>query len=215
MNEQILTSLSYGLYALGVRGEHYPSACIVNTVFQVTASPPIIAVSINHNNYSHECILKEKKFCISVLSEETPSNVIGTLGFYSGRNKNKLSDIKYSLSPSGLPIIEENICCWFECNVINSIETPTHTIFISDITNGSNNSTGVPMTYSYYHNVIKGSSSKNKPTHSKNQDSPQSNQKYICTICGYVYDGDIPFEDLPDDWVCPICSVPKTFFTPC
>ena len=79
MNEQILTSLSYGLYALGVRGEHYPSACIVNTVFQVTASPPIIAVSINHNNYSHECILKEKKFCISVLSEETPSNVIGTL----------------------------------------------------------------------------------------------------------------------------------------
>ncbi|MCL2142212.1 MAG: rubredoxin [Methanimicrococcus sp.] len=36
--------------------------------------------------------------------------------------------------------------------------------------------------------------------------------KYICTVCGYVYDGDIPFEDLPDDWACPICGEDKTMF---
>jgi len=49
--------------------------------------------------------------------------------------------------------------------------------------------------------------------------------KYICDVCGWVYDpqtGDpgngIPpgtaFEDLPDDWVCPVCFVPKDKFSP-
>lgn len=35
---------------------------------------------------------------------------------------------------------------------------------------------------------------------------------YVCPVCGYVYDGDTPFEDLPDDWVCPICDEPKSAF---
>jgi rubredoxin len=40
--------------------------------------------------------------------------------------------------------------------------------------------------------------------------------KYECTACGYVYDEDAEgtkFEDLPDDWVCPVCGVDKSFFT--
>lgn len=50
-------------------------------------------------------------------------------------------------------------------------------------------------------------------------------QKYRCIICGYVYDpaeGDpdndipagTPFEDLPDDWVCPVCGASKEDFEP-
>jgi rubredoxin len=47
--------------------------------------------------------------------------------------------------------------------------------------------------------------------------------KYVCTVCGYIYDpeqGDpeadidpgTKFEDLPDDWVCPICGASKDDF---
>lgn len=47
--------------------------------------------------------------------------------------------------------------------------------------------------------------------------------KYACTVCGYVYDPDegdqdhdlpagVPFEELPDDWVCPVCGVGKEDF---
>lgn len=47
--------------------------------------------------------------------------------------------------------------------------------------------------------------------------------KYECTFCGYIYDpakGDVEngikpgtaFEDLPDDWVCPVCGVGKEDF---
>lgn len=47
--------------------------------------------------------------------------------------------------------------------------------------------------------------------------------RYVCTVCGYVYDpavgdpdngipGGTKFEDLPDDWVCPVCGAPKQDF---
>ncbi len=37
-------------------------------------------------------------------------------------------------------------------------------------------------------------------------------KKYICTVCGYVYDEETPFEELPDDYVCPLCGVPTSQF---
>ena len=41
-------------------------------------------------------------------------------------------------------------------------------------------------------------------------------KKYVCKICGYVYDpaenNTVPFEELPDDWTCPVCGVGKDQF---
>lgn len=48
-------------------------------------------------------------------------------------------------------------------------------------------------------------------------------ERYVCTVCGYVYDpqkGDpdngvpagTPFNDVPADWVCPVCGAPKSDF---
>ena len=40
--------------------------------------------------------------------------------------------------------------------------------------------------------------------------------KYICDICGFEYDEDkesVKFENLPEDWVCPICGVGKDSFS--
>ena len=39
--------------------------------------------------------------------------------------------------------------------------------------------------------------------------------KHKCTICGYIYDDEVEetkFEDLPDDWACPLCGVGKDMF---
>ena len=37
-------------------------------------------------------------------------------------------------------------------------------------------------------------------------------KKYVCSVCGYEYDGDVPFAELPDDWTCPLCGVSKDEF---
>lgn len=211
MNNHILQTLSYGLYAVGVKGEEYPTACIVNTVFQITSSPMMVAVSINHNNYTNECIKRAGEFTVSVLSENTSGAIIGALGFTSGRDTDKLKNIRYKILREGAPVIQEEICCWFLCSVRDVIETTTHTIFIGELTAGSENLQGKPMTYDFYRNVIKGKSPKYAPTYI--EESEEQAEKYICSICKYEYNDElVPFEELPDDWVCPICGAPKSVF---
>lgn len=215
MNPDILRTLSYGMFAIGVQGEQRPTACIVNTVIQVTAEPMVVAVSVNHDNYTNECIKRTGEFAVSVLSENTSGTVIGALGFSSGRNADKLANVNYKVLREGEPVLREDICCWFLCKVLDSIETLTHTIFLAEVTAGSDEYKGTPMTYDYYHKVIKGKAPKNAPTYRREEASQDTSpeERYICTICGYVYDDpQHPFEELPDDWVCPICGAPKNMF---
>ena len=215
MKNETLFKLSYGMYAIGVKDEEKASACIVNTVFQVTNSPNTLAVSMNHQNYSHDCIQKTGLFTVSVLSEDTSGAVIGALGFASGRNTDKLANVRHRILEEGLPVIKENICCWYLCKVITTAETPTHTLFIGEIIAGSDKAVGNPMTYDYYHRVIKGTAPKNAPTYQNisRKDEDLGGNTWICTVCGYEYKGaDVPFEELPDDWVCPICGMPKSAF---
>ena len=68
---------------------------------------------------------------------------------------------------------------------------------------------GTPMTYAYYHKVLKGKTAPKAPTYQA-EEKPAG--KYVCKICGYVYDGAIPFEELPDTWTCPVCGAPKSQF---
>lgn len=215
MKSEILSSLSYGMYAVGVKDGSRVSACIVNTVFQVSGSPNLVAFSLSHNNYSNECVKKNGLFTVSVLSEDTSGAVIGALGFNSGRDADKLKNVRHRILAEGVPVIKENICCWFLCKVVNSIETATHTVFIGEVTAGSETLRGKPMTYEFYHRVIKGRAPKNAPTYREEESAAERSgvESWVCTVCGYVYnDAYVPFEELPDDWVCPICGAPKSAF---
>ncbi len=211
MYDKILTSLSYGMFALGAKGESYPNACIVNTVIQISSYPMTVAVSVNHSNYTNECIKKSGYFTVSVFSENTSGAVIGALGFNSGRDGNKLNNVKHKILTEGAPVIQENICCWFLCRVVNAVETVTHTIFIAEPVAGSETIKGVPMTYDFYRQVIKGKSPKFAPTYLPEKE--EEVQKYTCAICKYEYgDSLVPFEELPESWICPICGAPKSVF---
>jgi len=81
------------------------------------------------------------------------------------------------------------------------------------------------MTYEYYHNVKRGKTLKDAPNYVRETEYLSKKGKYRCTICGYIYDpelgdpdGDISkgteFEELPDDWVCPVCGAQKIEFEP-
>ena len=37
-------------------------------------------------------------------------------------------------------------------------------------------------------------------------------KKFVCNVCGYEYDGEVPFEELPEDYKCPVCKQPKSVF---
>ena len=211
MYDKILTSLSYGMFAIGVKGVDSPNACISNTVVQISSYPMTIAVSINHSNFTNDCIKQAGEFTVSVLSENTSGAVIGALGFTSGRDGKKLSNVRHKVLREGAPVIQENICCWFLCKVVHTVETITHTIFIAEPVAGSETVKGKPMTYDFYLNVIKGKAPKFAPTYIAEEEEVL--QGHVCTICSYEYKSSlIPFEELTDSWICPICGAPKSVF---
>lgn len=217
MKPTVLGNLSYGIYAIGVKdGKGRPSACIVNTVMQISNSAPqLVAVSMNKSNYSYECVKENGIFTISVLSEDTPATAIGALGFISGRNANKLENIRHKVLIEGVPVIKENTCCWFLCKVRDQVETKEQAVFVAEIVAGSDISVGTPMTYEFYLDKLKGSSPKNSPTYLPPELTfdKSSGESFVCSVCGYVYsDPNFGFEELPADWLCPICKMPKKAF---
>ena len=71
------------------------------------------------------------------------------------------------------------------------------------------------MTYRYYVEQLGGASPKKSPTYlppAKTFDK-SSGESFVCSVCGYVYsDPNFGFEELPPDWTCPICKMPKKAF---
>ena len=225
MNKKVLRNLSYGVYAVSALGENRMSGCIANSIMQITSSPATLAVSMNHDNYTHECIEKSGMFAVSILSEKTDPNIISQLGFQSSRDVDKFMNVPF-ITKHNIAVVDD-ACGYLVCKVIDKMETNTHTVFLGEIIDCDMLNQETPMTYAYYHNIIKGKSPKNAPTYqpedldtvdSASSDSSitssnsSGNGKWVCSICGYVYDGDIPFEELPDTFVCPICKQGKDKF---
>lgn len=212
MNNSILTKLSYGMYAIGVKSEEKFSACIVNTVFQISSKPAVIAVSINHSCYTAKQIEKTGEFSVTVLNTETPRSVFTALGFASGFDKDKLADVPYTVV-DGLPVITQGKCGYLICKVTDKTTVSDHTVYFAEVKATGDDLEGESMTYDYYHKVIKGSAPPKAPTYVEERSSDSDKKQYVCDVCGYVYDGEIPFEELPDDWKCPICKMPKSKFS--
>ena len=224
MNTKALRSLSYGLYVVASQKQGKLNAQIANTVVQVTSEPPAISVCINKQNLTHEFITDSKVFTASILSQDTPLSFIGHFGFKSGREVDKLKDINYKLGETKAPIVLDHSLAYLEAKVTNQIDVGTHTIFIGKVVGADILGEGEPMTYAYYHQVKRGATPKTAPSYIEERKETVSKMaKYECTVCGYIYDPELgdpdggikpgtPFEDIPDDWVCPVCGASKDQF---
>ena len=117
-------------------------------------------------------------------------------------------------------MVTQNCLGYLECEKTNSMDVGTHTVFIGKVVEAQVTGEGAPMTYAYYHQVKNGKSPRNAPTYIKEEkmESKGANimAKYKCTVCGYIYDpaenNNVAFEDLPEDWICPVCGVGKDKF---
>lgn len=222
MDLKALYKLGYGLYVICSKKGNRFNGQIANTVFQVCSEPPTIAVAINKQNLTNSFITESKVFTVSILAQNTPLNFIGSFGFRSGRDVDKLQGINYKLGQTGAPIVLDNTLAYLEAKVVNQLNVGTHTLFIGEIVAAEVLKEGEPMTYAYYHLVKRGSTPKTAPSYIEKEAAPKM-AKYKCTVCGYVYDPELgdpegkirpgtPFEKLPDDWVCPVCGASKDQF---
>ena len=167
MDHKALHKLSYGMYVIGSRKGDRLNGQIANTVFQITAEPPTIAVSINRNNLSHEFIKETKVFTASVLCQDTPLSFIGHFGFKSGRDINKLEGINYKIGETRAPVVIDNAVAYLEAEVTQEIDVGTHTVFIGKLVDANVISEEVCLTYDYYHQAKRGTTPKTAPSYSE------------------------------------------------
>lgn len=235
INVKAFFKIPYGLYILSSKNnEGRFNGHISNTTMQVTAEPArFIAVS-NKKNLTTDYIQESRIFSVSVLQQNVDLKFMGPWGFQSGRDIDKFTDlVDYKIGKTGAPIVLDKSIAYLECNVIDILDVGTHILFVGEVVAAEVLQENIrPLTYSYYREVIKGVSPENAPTYvdkSKLEESEKEKkdkpQKYQCTVCGFIYDpeeGDpdsgiepgTAFEDIPDDWQCPICGVTKNDFSP-
>ncbi len=164
MNLNALFKICYGLYIVSSKKGKKINAQLANTVFQITPQPATIAISISKQNLTHEFIKESKVFTISIISDKWTMIDIGRFGFRSGRDIDKFADCNYKIGKNGAPIVLDNTVGYIECKVIDTLDAGSHTIFLGEVTEAENLSDLNPMTYDYYHKVLKGKESKNAPT---------------------------------------------------
>ena len=185
-----LYNIPYGLYVLTAKGEKL-NGCVINTLQQVTSNPERISITVNKDNYTTSLIEKSGEFNISILDINTNFETIKNFGFSSGRDVDKFEQFKdFKLSKNGLPYITKNTNSYLSAKVVSKTDVGTHITFVADVTEDVVLSEVESITYSYYlKNVKPKPEAKNK-------------NKYVCTVCGYVYEG----ETLPKDFICPLCK---------
>lgn len=208
MNTKVLRDLSYGVYVVSTNDKDKNVGCILNSVMQITTNK--IAISVNHDNYTNKCINDTNKFLISILSEDCDPSLIGTFGYNTSKKINKFENVNY-LEKEGIPVINDS-CGYIICKVVDKMESDTHTVFLGEIISCDKLNEKPPMTYSFYHEKLKGKTPKNAPTYIEEGVDVESNNKntFVCSVCGYRYETNL--EQLPDDFKCPICGKGKEFF---
>lgn len=189
INSTALFKIGYGLYIITAKENGKDNACIVNTVMQLTNQKLRVAVTINKANFTHDMIKNTGMMNVMCLSEETPFEIFEYFGFHSGKDTEKFVTPNLQRSENGLVVIENYSNAYFSLKVEKEVDLDTHTMFICEVTETNILSDKPTMTYAYYHENVK--------------PKPQKTSKgYVCTICGYVYEG----EKLPEDFICPLCK---------
>ena len=195
IDQGAMFKLSYGLFVLTALDGNKHNGCIINTAVQLTDTPKRITVAVNKNNFTHDMIMKTRKFNVSILSTSVPFALFQQFGFQSGRDVDKFAGNKYEIrvSQNGLIYLNQYANAFISGAVVDALDYGTHTLFVADVTEAKVLSSEPSVTYSYYFEHIKP-----KPQPREEDAKPG----WVCKICGYVYEG----EDLPADFVCPLCK---------
>lgn len=216
MQAEALYSLSYGLYVIGVKNGDSFGGSVVDSFAQVGAGevPCVMLSCMNHTN-TKNLIDENGEFTVSVLAEDTDPAVIAAFGFQSSRDAEKWQDVPHTFA-DGLPVLTY-AAAYLRCRVTDKKLLDTHTVFFCDVL-GAWHGDGKPLLYADYQkpelkSAVRAAFEKIKAKKAGAEPAGQEKkEKWVCEVCGYEYDGEIPFEDLPEDYICPICGKGKSVF---
>lgn len=200
MNDKTMHKMTYGLFVLTAGEDGKDNGCIINTAIQLTSNPQRISIAVNKANHTHDMIMNTKKFTVSIISEEAKFDLFQRFGFQSGKTVDKFADFSdWKRGYNDTNIITKGTNGYISAWVDQTVDLGTHTLFLALVTDMEILSDIPSVSYTYYQEHIK----------PKPQAIAQTGKTiWRCTVCGYEYEG----EELPADYICPICKHPASDF---
>jgi len=199
MDDKALYKLTYGLFLLTARENNFDNGCIINTAIQIANNPTRISVAVIQKNKTHDMIMNTGVFNISAITTGANFELFKRFGMQSGRNVNKFEDFtNVARSENGLYYLTDMANMYMSAKVTEHFDLGSHTLFVAELTDAKVLSEVPSCTYSYYQSDIKP-----KPAAVNTE-----KKTWTCSVCGYVYEG----EEVPDDFICPLCHHGKEDF---
>lgn len=225
LDAKVLWSISYGLYVIASRNGGRINGQIANALIQVTSEPARVVFALNNGNLTADFVKESRAFSVSILSKDTPLELIRHFGFQSGREVAKFDKVNWKPAENGCPVLTDWVLAFLAGSVEQTLDLGTHTLFVGLVEQAEVVSEGEPMTYAHYQLVKRGRVPKAAPIFVQEERRAKGMGRYVCSVCGYVYDpqkGDpengieagTSFEDLPPSWTCPVCGASKEMFEP-
>ena len=139
-------TMTSGLYVVSAEADGQKAGCVINTAVQVTATPPRISVAVN----------KENAFTVTAIDQTADMPYIGNFGFRTSADYDKFEKYGCETSAVGSPYSPQHACALFACNLVETVDVGTHFLFIGNVVDAERLSSEEPLTYGYYHAVLKG-----------------------------------------------------------
>ena len=197
MDQKAFYKLTYGLFLLTAREEGRDNGCIINTAIQAANDPPRLAFSVQKGNLTHDMIARTGAFAISSISTSATFDLFRRFGMQSGREVDKFEGFDdVERGANDLLYLTRGANMTMNGRVVDQMDLGSHTLFIGEVGDAVVLSDEPSCTYAYYQSDIK--------------PKKQEKKGWVCTVCGYVYEGD----PLPADFICPWCKHGAEDFEP-
>ena len=202
MDRKAMHAITYGLFVLTAKQENRHNGCIINTAMQVTTEPNRISITVNKANHTHDTLMETDDFTVSVISEDADFDLFKHFGFQSGKDTDKFSgfdDVREA--KNGTLVVTKGTNAYISGKISDRIDLGSHTMFIADVVDGEILSDEKSASYEFYQKNI-------KPVRNAKEGEKDGKTVWVCTVCGYEYEG----EEIPSDFVCPWCKHPASDF---
>ena len=101
-------------------------------------------------------IASAKAFALTVIDQTADMLYIGNFGFRTSSDYDKFAKYETRETALGMPYVPEHAAALFSCRLIDTVDVGTHLLFIGEVEDAERLSDETPLTYDYYHKVLKG-----------------------------------------------------------
>ncbi|HEX2914015.1 MAG TPA: flavin reductase family protein [Chloroflexia bacterium] len=140
-----LNQIGYGLYVIGSKAGDELNGMTANWVSQVSFDPPLVVVAIENDSHTRKLIDEGKVFSVNLIEDsEEGRAMIERMVKPQRRIHNKLGDDDFTTGETGAPLLTAALS-WFECRVVQTIETGDHQLYIGEVVGAGVQKEGTPL----------------------------------------------------------------------